>query len=610
MSKLQFFESLFNIPDDLIKILELYKEKQVEFVIRDIKIGLINFTTIDVKLPVFKEDSLYNNENIRILVPRGLCFIFVNNNHIHTLYGHPKFGNKGDYNNKNLNIDSMKKVFRTKENGECAHWGAFKYLDQVYEIYGSKNVHMIVRTNRVDEDLLCYNDVRYIFAKKIGILINALNKTNAIEYLISSKNTLCAEACFTDSQHLVEYGKSSLYFFAVTGKRSSSDNSIVVVSPLDVDNFVESLGLNKVKETIISENNQEQKNAEKYFENMDNSEGAVVSCLDENNNVVYVYKHKNFDYIFRRALREQMKKNATTQRIFKRFSELHIVHPNYENMIDWALKFNAWYRQGLNDNERGNFFNRWIDWTNKFATLEDDEKDSLLVTHNEYEKSKRTLEVIFFVAMPGSGKSFIAKVVKQLLESNGKKVKHLEQDMFYHLGQKSAGKNYEKAIGEAIKDKSLDYLILAKSNHCEQVRNKTYDTLSKCERNVNRTYIVMTTNGGDMYETGKICVDRVMNRGDAHTSLFGMTREQINSIIFTTFVNQWQHLNISELEHNVINLEIDQSKEDIIKSFCTQANFLELGDFNVNEEQLNGIFNVIKREDDEMIKKNENKKKK
>jgi len=50
----------------------------------------------------------------------------------------------------------------------------------------------------------------------------------------------------------------------------------------------------------------------------------------------------------------------------------------------------------------------------------------------------------------------MAKVIKGILENNGKNVIHLEQDM-YHSSGKNAAKSYEKAISVAIKNEDIDY---------------------------------------------------------------------------------------------------------------------------------------------------------
>ena len=75
-----------------------------------------------------------------------------------------------------------------------------------------------------------------------------------------------------------------------------------------------------------------------------NSEGAVVSYLDYSGNVVYVAKHKNYDYVFMRACRECMRKRFNSNMILQRINNLHIDHPNQNELTKKALQFNAYYR--------------------------------------------------------------------------------------------------------------------------------------------------------------------------------------------------------------------------------------------------------------------------
>lgn len=596
MSTKHDFSHLIGIPSDLASIMKLVEIKKAEIVYRIVLIGTVQFTLIDVKLPRFSEDSLYENTTIRTLVPRGLCFIFANNVYCHTLYGHPKFGNFGDYTEGKREF--AKRVFRRKENGECAHWGAFELDGIIYEIFGSKNVHMVVRSDNFIEDLKKYSEMRYLFALKMAHIINNYSKS-AVKYLIDTKNTFCGEGCFTDSQHIVTYESSKMFFFAITGYRNIGD-PIVKVNPIDADELFTSFGLPIVTETILAdEDNLE--SIEKHFENQPNSEGAVVCCLDDDNNVMYVYKHKNYDYIFLRALREQMRKYASTSRILARFKNLHIVHPEFDKMIDFSFKFNAYFRVKLSDDERKDFFSQWVTHKSIFDKLSSDEQSKLLTQYENNEKKFGTLNVIIFVAIPGSGKSFVARVIKELLEIQGKNVVHLEQDMFFSTG-KNAAKNYDNAVKKASDDLSVEYIILTKSNHTEAVREKTYNILNKCSRNIDRTYVVMNANDGDMDKTFEICLDRAVKRGNAHTSLYGKTYGELKVIIKNTFIAQYEPLTDEESFYNVVNLNIDQSKTDVVKS-CVQ----QLCDFSIVtiepellERSLKSIYDKIDREDNDL----------
>lgn len=550
--------------------------------------------TIDVKLPRFSENELYNELEIRTLIPRGLCFIFANNKHCYTVYGHPKFGNFGDY--RSDDIELATKVFKRKENGECAHWGAFEYDGIIYEVYGSKNVHLIVRATNFNDDIKLYSEVRYSYALKMANLINNKCSKKCIEYLVGTKHTFCAEGCFTDSQHIVNYPESTIFFFAITSERSS-DSPITKVSPIEADKLFLEFGLNTVTESIILNSGDDESDICKHFESQPNSEGAVVNCLDADGNVIYVYKHKNYDYIFLRALREQMRKHAPSSRIMQRFKNLHIEHPEFDKMINYAFRFNAYFRK-LAENDQKSFFSQWVTHKNIFDLLSLKEQTRMYDEYQMLEKKCGTVNVILFVAIPGSGKSFVARVLKGLLEAQGKTVAHLEQDMFFHLG-KNASKHYDKAIETVSKDKSIEYIILTKSNHTEAVREKTYAILDKCGRNVDKTFVVMTANDYNMSETFKICVDRAFKRGYAHTSLYGKSENELKSIIGKVFIEQFEQLNDEELCYNVINLNINQEKTNVIKSCIEQLqNFSIISlDNKLIDIHLERIYSVINGED-------------
>lgn len=620
MSKRQYLTTFEGVPDDLIRLEQLLSNgKKIEFVTRKIKIDSVEFTTIDVKLSPWQEEALYKDDEIRILVPRGLCFIFANNVWIYTLYGHPKFGDitkndsggcHGEYLPKGVSMDTIDKtttkVFRRKENGECAHWGAFIFNDVIYEVYGSKNVHMVVRSEFWESDLNLYSDPRYSFATKMAQLINTYDKSRALPYLIRSGLTLCGEGCFTDSQHFVKYDVSTMFFFAVTGKRYLIDTSIVKVNPIEIDNFVKSLNLIPVLETIVSDGTKLNcREIELYFERIPNSEGAVVSCVNSSGSVIYMYKHKNHDYVYQRAFREQMKKQASTLQILERFSRMHIVHYNHDVILERLFKFNAWYRQeNFTADERKTFFENWVTMTERFDRLGTDKQNEFLRVHNESERSSKPLEVIFMMGIPGSGKSFVARSLEQILKLNGKSVVHLEQDMF-----KGSNPLYQKAIVKAFENPQLDYLILAKGNHSKAVRDATYKTLDTCVRCIHKTFVVLSTGGENMHDTMEICIKRILSRGLAHETLFGKSEKELRKILSNVFVNGWESLTESECTNNVINnvirLEINQEKTQLIKSFCSQAYALNMMDFEVSEEKLIDIFSQINQKDNELSIKNQ-----
>lgn len=597
-----------NVPNDLCRIVQIATKNKIDFVQRNIFLADTEFILIDVKLsPWPDEDVVYRDDEIRLLIPRGLCFVFVNDTWIYTLYGHPKFGNFGDYILKTHqieNINQCKKIFTSKENGECAHWGAFVFNNQIYEIYGSKNVHMIVRSSEWKKDLELYTDLRYTYALKMAILINTYDKTLALDFLMRTGYTLCGEGCFTDSQHFVNYSNSTMFFFAVTGKRENINDSLVKVTPTELTNLIKSFNLIPVNEVIVCENIGQQKEIENYFEHKNNSEGAVVTCVNELNEIIYTYKHKNIRYIYERALREQMKKNAHNLKIIERFRTIHIFHPNHEKLLEKFLNFNSWFvSMNLSEKDKELFFSNWVRMMEKFESFSSDEQQSFQNINNL--NNTNTLTVIMTIGLPGSGKSFLARCSDHIINSNNKKCCHLEQDMF------GANKPYQKAISEKLKDMNLQYLILAKANHNILVRKSTYDTLFKSNRNIKIIYVVMGNcyENDDVLSTVNLCVNRINSRGLSHKTLFGKSDNEINTIISNIFVKDWQGLTKEELAHNnVINVDINKNKMEMIKMFCqnmqTLLDDVDKNDINVSDNDLLKIFDLLENQDIETANKN------
>ena len=575
---------LNNIPSDLLEIYN-YVDKNLLNVIRNVQLDEnINLTIIDVKLHPYKEDKLYNDAKIRFLIPRGCCFIFINNDFVHAIYGHPKFGNIDEY---TTTQSYNKLVYRRKENGECSHWSAFQYNNQIFQVYGSKNVHFVVRNNYIDHDLKFYDELRYNFSLQMFNIIqqqikNETQLNNILQYFISTKHTFCAECCSVETQHLVKYDKSIALFYAVTGQRINSYDSLVKISPIDVDDFFKQFELSTVTETIIINNNKDDiDKTNEYFENQSNSEGSVVYYLDDNNNAIFAYKHKNYDYVFNRALREKMRIKASTFTITHRLNNLYIDHPNKQFMLERGLKFNSYFRS-LNEESQKNFFNNWITHNDIFNNMNENEINEI---HNNFISHENTkcLNVIMTIGIPGSGKSFIGKVLEHILNTHSYNSKHLEQDMFSHNG-KSNVKEYEKNILKFAEDLNITHLILTKSYHNTNVRNTTFNTLSKSQRFIHYTFIKINP-----YDSIDICIERIMNRQN-HKTLFGKSIHELTDILNNYFIKPFEDLTIEEQNNLIINIDINDNKFTYIKNCIQLLQNNNIINFSVDDDYINNII--------------------
>jgi hypothetical protein len=603
---------LTNLPDDLLTIAGHCETKTAQITVSKIILTpTMTVTTVDSKLHAFKEDKLYADVNLRTLVPRGCCFVFMNGVYAHTLYGHPKFGNIDDYLSPNSDdYDTL--VFRRKENGECSHWSGFQYDGVTYEMFGSKNVHFVVRPNFFEEDVAKYTGDRYGYATKMAKNIRTQVKSediqnNILNYFVTTGNTFCAESCFAESQHLVKYDSTTVLFFGVTGKRCNYTDSVVKVSPMEVDNLFTSFGLPLVTETIVVRRDDQTRLAEvcTMFERAGNSEGAVVYRVNSTTgDIVFAYKHKNFDYIFRRALREKMRSKSLTSAIVKRLENLHITHPKYNEMLQRGLRFNAFFRS-LPEESQAKFFDQWVSWEEKFDKIDSVKSEQIFKDYMKLESMVNVLHVIMFVAIPFSGKSFVARTLEEFLTKNGNKIVHLEQDMFFDK-KKKACEHYENAIKIAMQKPDVQYIILTKGNHMESIRNTTYRTLEKCTRHVTISYVTITAEF-DIFRTKEICLDRSELRGFAHASLYGKTRYEYDEIL-TRFAEQYQPLTEMEKSCVVVNLEIEDDRVTNTTNCISQLQFFDIiPQFDVSDESLANVFNKILMEDKAVAKVNEKK---
>lgn len=546
LSMINYFNTLnSNVSSGLLKQVE----KKV--ILNNISITIYDHTFKNQKL----EDELYKNSKNRQILPRGCSVILIDNEVIHVIYGHPKFGNLNDYDEGK---EFLTRVYTRKENGQCGHISAFIHNNIKYLVVGSKNVHIIVRCNFIQDDIEIYkNEVRYTVAINIiNLLISKYSNSidRLVNFVIEHSVTFCCEAIFKHDQHIVDYDEEEyLKFFAITKLRETVDSPITWCNPLIARDHFNNIGLDTVFEIISSSDKEEWLKIEEKITLDDNSEGGVISCLDSNGNVVYVYKFKNNTYVFMRAVREQMRKLVNDESILKRIKNLHFEHPNKESLTLLALQFNAFFRL-LSEDKRSTFFNQWNKWFNEFNKLSLEEKNSLLETYKKVQLENGSLTVIIFVGIQGSGKSTMARLLLNLISMHytnlGKdEITHLEQDMY-----NGNSKLYYSAIDKAISNSKLRFLILAKMNHTKKIRDSTCNILSKYNGNLQKFYIIFDPKNIEFYER------RIIERGLSHKVFFHT--EKTREIIEKTLI-EFEPLTEEE-ENSSLHLDSDQPKDIII----------------------------------------------
>ena len=351
------------------------------------------------------------------------------------LRGFHKFGYAEDhtYEFPHTKEDISSFIFTTKENGECFHILPSPCLNGKGRliIFGSKNVHAAVfvendhdfYTKPWLEDLRSstFPEERYNFAfQLVGQLILEVQKNQKLQNLWSEfltlmeNNTAIAEACdVSRTEHLVQYKDAQMFWL---GWKTPDVCGFLSESPVSMRNKFQYFGFNvphniidvPASDTVLFDSTKH------YFQTAANSEGAVVYVVSTNGCVVSMYKEKNFDYVRRRAVREQVKSGASSLKLQYRIESLHV--PYTKEFLQTALEFNAWVQMRI---FRGLTTLRDVDQSfitqeQSFASISQAERDRSIIDWDSNVKSKK---IIIIVGAPcqGCGKTRFSNVLTHVL---------------------------------------------------------------------------------------------------------------------------------------------------------------------------------------------------
>ncbi|KAL0483787.1 ATP synthase subunit atpF [Acrasis kona] len=216
------------------------------------------------------------------------------------------------------NVNNSKKILKTsKENGEAAHLGFFKHEDVLYFVFGSKNVHMIVRNQ---EDVGKYKDRRYLTANMIAeVMKKQFNPDSEskiktfIDHMVT--NNLCANFEFLN----VDYQHVELFDFTQSKYRFISFSSLVNLEKVSSDDLESDVkvaseaGLETV--TVESFSYEQQKELFDIVRKDRGKEGSVLYYYNDKECIGMV-KKKSAWYVCLRSVREKMKPFA--ERVHKK----------------------------------------------------------------------------------------------------------------------------------------------------------------------------------------------------------------------------------------------------------------------------------------------------
>ena len=586
--------------ESLLNTLSEFKSKKViksirsSFIVNGIEYEMYDHSPANGK----NEDKLYKDPILRRILPRGLCVIKVDGVVVHIVTGICKFGYDGDY-EMDASCEIVTKQFVEKENGQCGHVSAFYYGGCNYLVFGSKMVHLIARTTHLQEDIASYTEKRYTVAVNIANkFVEQYSHTiaNVTTFCISHGVTLVCEAIFKHDQHIVDYhGTESLKFFAITCVNESS-GSLTWCNPSTACEHFQQFGLDIPAKLIVAPSS-EWKSCEDEFRYAENSEGAVVYCLDLEGNVVYIYKDKNCTYIFWRAVREQLRNRANTKIFVERLN-----HPQFKDLsgkdelIIKAVQFRSFFFK-LTQEEQTQFFSKWNDYYTAFEGLSQSEKEALVLTvpldpiktaSNDGEIKQVPLQVIVMISPPGGGKTTTAKSLEFLFNTSQypKYCKHLEQDMFVDPKEpKKAKQSYNDAIATNAYDPNIKMLILAKVNHTCVMRQETRDILNKTGRPYHMVYIVFQLQSAEFY------VERINERGMAHRTL--RPSDETFGIICRFLKEARANLLTSEEESTAIYINPRLPKEENLRQIVDFLATQGMSDIVLDAEMIDRAFENV-----------------
>ena len=611
-----------------VQIGEEGEEKAVTFVISDSR---IKTGGADDKIYAYHKDVWENN-------PRGCAFVYVKLSNgdlklIHILTGLRKFGNAEDNYTSELKVKEneipVREYYTRKENGECFHVAAFVYNDTCYWVFGSKNVHGVVRDEKFLNDLNSdnYTEERYGFFKEMGttfhdtlLKIGREKRDLLLGSLTMTNHTFSAESCSSKHQHLVDYfqdeeegeggegnQQDQLRFFAMSSPAHSSEG-LASVTPTEFADCIKQFGLTGVEEIHVvnlatDEISKTYREAIRQKMREDsNSEGAVVYVEAYNptiksSRIYHMYKYKNNTYVLERAVRERMRAMASSESIKTRIAQLHIKHPREAELLLYFLQFNAWCR---NENFAGRLdwkklFDSWVTTRKQFDKLTPKERQEALDQFNAHQM-KYQQKQLMFVGPPGSGKSTVGKTVEKVLKILFPQLAttYLNQDT---LGGRA--KNYHKAVTAASKEQS-GVLILDKCNHTSQVREGTYNALNM----QNLIYIRFVHPDGPEALLAEV-TKRIDSRSWGHLNLH--PGPQLNGIL-NRFVDQMQELSEEELSQSssaVVEVDITKSTSEQVQTILEALQISS--DKMPSESQINEVIAKVKKEELELLKKNSKK---
>jgi len=519
---------------DLSIQLEKVKSKTVVFKFKDVEFTLTDYQTNHN----LDEDEEYLDLNFWLSLPRGLAEVKVGEQLIHTLVGLRKYGDANDNFGYGFNKDWNHCFTTIKENGECYHFSAFFYNEQLYYLLGSKNVHIIIDPNGdVSAQLDCINEEqqkRASFATKMAeYFINQYaEKSEMMKFIADNGLCFIGESIDPENEHIVAYTERTIKFFAIT--KFSQDRKYLYsrYSPEVAFEIFKRFNLPTVDWVKCSSESELdfQKNLIQLQQNM---EGLVIYYCDAEGNVEYIHKYKNEQYALLRTCRQLWRSNVSLLSFKKRLDNYHFAISD-EDKKNW-LKFYSWLVNKVDKNQKFSY-DLYTQWS-----------------QSNYDFYSEQI-VVIFVGIPGSGKTTIGSQVQANLVKNGIASVYTDQDLF-HCDNKAYGQELQNLC-------SNDKIKVVIQGRCN---------INKFQREFSRSYVtgqkVLYVVINSDNQSVEVCIDRVKTR-PFHPCLKADKADKVCK----SFQSIFEPIEDSELDENshVLTLDLQSSIESKVEKVLKQ----------------------------------------
>jgi hypothetical protein len=507
-------------------ITDICRDDNIRVIQTELCIGDKVFIIIESSVTGPTDDRVYTKcKDVWYHVPRGKADIIFKGM-TRMFVGLRKFGYmKDSYGNPDAVTYA---VITEKANGECARVGALLIDSVRYWVVGSKHVHIVFAEGRLADAESAYTDKRYMNALCVARIWDSMLSTGTYNteafhaFLWETGFSACAEALRPDVEHFVTYEEKNILMFFALANPELTPMNLTAVSPMEASRIFTEFGLPVVSglTTVYAYNSEEYKAQIARIESATNSEGAVVYGMDDDHNVVCMWKEKAVEYIAERIVREaatHKMKHLIREYILKRISDFSGLERWKSERFPFLLNFIGWLynTNQLPVSNPWSISSKWLTLQMEFSALPTHDFSHIL--DGIHEKT-----IILLEGLPCCGKSTVCRSLQHILRKLGFPTSWINQDEC-----DSRRDRYVKVIENVFANPDIKYILLDKTN-LDPANLSDYAKLG-----IVPTFTLWYNHPDGVDAMKEVCATRFESRGNGHLSLCpseDMTREKFLGI--------------------------------------------------------------------------------